>query len=282
MSDEEKKDNSAPWINYRTDNAQRELEKQKQAVNEDVKKAKVRELGGIGDESSGSVKNLAEMKKEAEAQKGKTAVEKFANKKPADTRLIGVDEVKPVKVEKNIHLKSTTALTDPETAKQNLKDASKAQNFGKETLPSRGGGFRGGSGGRGGGFPMGKEPDEMMQEKDKDVINPKDILSKEKGDKTFEIALNQSPAKTSETPKKKSSFMASLDAQIDKAIQNKEKSQDQKSKPEPEKQKGKGILAEIEKKVEAAEKSGVKKSEQKRPDKEVTKQTQIKPTKNGK
>ena len=100
----------------------------------------------------------------------------------------------------------------------------------------------------------------------------------QKGEKPFEVAMN-----VSHPEQKKSSFMASLDAQVDKLNKNKEKEKGDKQKTEPEikKQYGKGILAEIERKVEAVKKSQMKKSSQKLPNKEVAKQAPIKPIKRG-
>lgn len=169
MNEEEKKDNSAWWINYRTDHAERELEREKKSANDETNKAKGKIKAEIGDESGGKRKSIKELVKEAEERKKLSAVEKYTGRKPDS---------------KDIHLKSTSALTDPETAKQNLKDASKAKNFGKETSPSRGGGYRGG------GSPMMREPDEVIKEKHK-TTNPEDILSKKSKEKSFLLAMNE-------------------------------------------------------------------------------------------
>lgn len=170
MNEEEKKDNSAPWINYRTDHAEQQLERGKKAANEDVNKAKGQIKAEVGDATGGDIKNPKEHIKKGKEREGKSFAEKYVKQKTPQTRLLEIDEKKQVLGDKkDLHLKSTSALTDPETAKQQLKDATKAKNFGKETPPSRGG-FRGG------GSPMMREPDETLKEKHKNT-NPEDILS---------------------------------------------------------------------------------------------------------
>lgn len=170
---------------------------EKEAANEKSNKAHGLQRGAIGDETAGSVKDLSQLKKAAAEQIGKTAVEKYVKEKAPQTRLLRVDEQKQISIDKkDIHLKSTTALTDPDTAKQNLKDASKAKNFGKETPPSRGGGFRGG------GSPMMREPDEILKEKNKNT-NPEDILSKKSKGGSILLAMNEehTPATVSRNEK---------------------------------------------------------------------------------
>lgn len=184
MNEEEKKDNSASWINYRTDHAEQQIEREKKAANEDANKAKGQIKAGIGDATGGDVKNPKQHIKEGKEREGKSFAEKYLESKKPQTRLLEAKEKKQITVDKkDLHLKSTTALTDPETAKQNLKDASKAKNFGKETPPSRGG-FRGG------GSPMMREPDEVIKEKHK-TTNPEDILSKKSEEKSFLLAMNE-------------------------------------------------------------------------------------------
>ena len=159
------------------------------AANENTNKEHGLKLGGIGDESGGAVNSLSDVRKKGEEQKGKTFVEKHSKPRAPNPQIQDLGEVKEVEVgKKNIHLKSTTALTDPTTARQNLNDASKAKDFGKETTPPSKGGFRGGSSGRGGGAPMTREPDEILKEKN-DVISPEDLLSKKGRDNSFFQAM---------------------------------------------------------------------------------------------
>lgn len=160
MNEEEKKDISDPRINYRTDWAEKHGER-KEAANEKSNQAQGEKVERVRDAESGKVKTVKEHLLEGKEREGKTFTDRVGKKEPVHSKK-GISEP---------HLKSTTALTDPETAKQNLKDASKAKNFGKETPPSRGGGFRGG------GSPMMREPDEILKEKHKNT-NPEDILSK--------------------------------------------------------------------------------------------------------
>lgn len=244
---------------------------EREAANEKSNQAHGLKREGIGDETGGSVKNLSELKKEAEVQKGKTAVEKYAKSKTPQPRLLEVKEKKQIAGDKkNLHLKSTTALTDPETAKQNLKDTSKAQNFGKEKLPSRGG-FRGG------GSPVMREPEEVIKEKHK-TTNPEDILSQKKGGKPFEVAnaqgKNQPEQKKQESQPQqaqhKSSFKASLDAKVQERVKKQEKVRTEKSVVETEIPKG-GIKAEIAKKLEELKKSTAEKSATKGPKIEIAK-----------
>ena len=225
MSDE--KNNEGKSTNY-SDNIEKE------AANEKSNKAHGLERGAIRDETAGSVKDLSQLKKEAAEQRGKTAVEKYVKEKTPQTRLLRVDEQKQIPIDKkDIHLKSTTALTDPETAKQNLKNASKAQNFGKENPPSRGG-FRGG------GSPMMREPDEILKEKHKNT-NPEDILSQK--DKNPAITAPQQKQQSQpQQAKHRSSFMASLDAKIQEQVSKQDKAQPEKSVVEKPVPKHKGII----------------------------------------
>lgn len=162
MNNEEKKDIPSTQL---VNQEQSQIAKRKISVNEDSNKAHGRAKGEIRDETGGFRKNLKDLTKEVEAKKDMSAVEKYTGRKPvekADT--------------KDLHLKSSTSLTEPETARQNLKGASKANDFGKEKPPSNNM-FRG-SGGRGG-APTMSEPDEILKKKH-DVINPNDILSQQK------------------------------------------------------------------------------------------------------
>lgn len=161
------------------------------AANEKTNKGRGLSLGRIGDESSGAVNSVSDLKKERGEQQGKTFVERLTKPRAPNPQIQDLGEVKEVEAgKKNIHLKSTTALTDPEAARQNLNEASKAKDFGKETTPPSKGGFRGGSSGRGGGAPMTREPDEILKEKN-DVISPEDILSKKGRDNSFFQAMNE-------------------------------------------------------------------------------------------
>lgn len=280
MSDEKNEtDKPQTWVE--------KLESDRAAANEKTNKEHGLQLGGIGDESGGTVNNLSEVKKKGEERQGKTFVERLkpqTEPRAPDPQIQKLGEVKEVEVgKKNIHLKSTTALTDPEAARQNLNDASKAKDFGKEAAPPSKGGFRGGSGGRGGSAPTPREPAEILKEKN-DVISPEDILSKKATEKPFEIAMKGFPVAVNEpnTPSKKSSFMTTLDAQIDKAVKNQVmKDGQQQTKPEPQQPKQKGVMAEIEKKVAAVKKSGGNKPAQKLPNQEVAQQRPIKPIKRG-
>lgn len=171
MNEEEKKDNSAPWINYRTDNAEQELARQKRSANEDVNKSKKRGLAEMGDATGGEVKTKKQILKEGMESQGKGFAEKYGKEKSPQTRLLKVDEQKEFTInKKDLHLKSSTALTHPEESRQNLKGVDKAQNIGKTTTPTRGGGFRGG------GIPQIDEPDEILKKKQK-ALSAKDILS---------------------------------------------------------------------------------------------------------
>lgn len=189
MNEDEKKDNSAPWINYRTDNAERELSRRRKAANEDSNKAKGYKQAEIGDAAGGEVKTQKEIIKEGEERKGKNFREKYT--KTPDPRLLEKEVTKEAIFDKkDLHLKSSSALTEPETAKQNLDRATKLKPITNEPHPSRGN-FRGGTSGRGGGFPMMREPDEMLKEKEKDEgIDPKDILSKKAKKENLITAMN--------------------------------------------------------------------------------------------
>lgn len=260
MSDK-KKDLSDPRINYRNDWVAKHGER-KDAANAKSNQAQGKKIGRVKDADGGKVKTVDEHLIEGKEREGKPMAEKVREHKPLASQ----------KDTKDIHLKSSTSLTEPETAKQNLKGASKANDFGKEKPPSNDM-FRG-SGGRGG-TPTMSEPDEILKKKN-EVINPEDILSKKKMEKPFEVAMN-----VVQKPVKSSSFMASLDAKIQKVSKNEAKNNHQKSPQEPYKPKQKGILAEIEKKVEAVKIAAASKSAQKLPKQEVAKQAPVKPIKRG-
>lgn len=260
MSDEEKKDISDPRINYRNDWAEKHGERN-EAANEKSNQAQGKKVERVRDAESGKVKSFEKLIEEGKEQKGKTFADRVGKKEPVHSKK-GITDP---------HLKSTTALTDPETAKQNLKDASKAQNFGKENPPSRGG-FRGG------GSPMMREPDEILKEKHKNT-NPEDILSHKKTEKPFEIAMNttekvqpeqQKQESQPQQAKHKSSLKASLDAKVQELIKKQEKAPAEITVAETVIPKREGIKAEIARKVEELKKSPAEKSNQKTPKPEKT------------
>lgn len=170
--DLEKKDKSDPRINYRDDWAETHGSR-KEAANEKSNQAKGEKIERIRDADGGKIKTLNDHLIEGEEQKGKTFADRVGKK----------EAILPREKIKDPHLQSSTALTHPEEAKQNLKGADKARNIGKPTTPSRGGSFRGG------GAPQIDEPDEILKKKSR-ALNPEDILSRQKGEKSFEVAVN--------------------------------------------------------------------------------------------
>ncbi len=171
--DLEKKDKSDPRINYRDDWAEIHGSR-KEAANEKSNQAKGEKIERIRDADGGKIKKLNDHLIEGEEQKGKTFAEQVGKKEPIYSR-------KPPSKD---HLKSSTALTHPEEAKQNFKRATEPRTNVKSNSPMRGGGFRGG------GAPQIDEPDEILKKKGK-ALNPEDILSMQKGEKPFEVALNE-------------------------------------------------------------------------------------------
>jgi hypothetical protein len=277
MSEEEKKDLSDPRINYRDDWAETHGERN-EAANEKSNQAKGEKIERIRDADGGKVKSVQTHLEEGKMREGKKFSEKVGKaeilkEQPKNIivdKLKQVDDVpaKPkmqqqglIPRDNNLHLKSTTALTDPEPTKQKLNDAFKAKNFGKETPPSRGGGIRGG------GSPMMREPDEILKEKHK-TTNPEDILSQKKVDKPFEVATNMKDKVQPEQKKQesqpqqaqhKSSFLKSLDTKIQEQVSKQGKSQSEKSIAEKPIQKHEGIISKLEKKVEAVKKATAEK-----------------------
>jgi hypothetical protein len=172
MSDEEKKDISDPQINYRTDHAEQEVRK-KEAANAKTNKAKGIKPAEIGDATGGEVRSQKEHLIEGKERKGKSMAERFVKGKKPSSTLSEIKEVNEIStVNKDLHLKSTTSLTDPETAKQNLKGTSKLGNTGTKTPTFRG---RGGA-------PITKDPSEIIREKQK-LDTPNDIISKNESGK---------------------------------------------------------------------------------------------------
>ncbi|MCW5921439.1 MAG: hypothetical protein KIS77_03790 [Saprospiraceae bacterium] len=279
MNEEEKKDISDPRINYRTDWAETHGERREPA-NEKSNQAKGEKIERVRDADGGKVKSVEQILQEGKKQEGKLFKERIGKaetlKPPKEVmtdKLVeqnkGVPSEPKKKTQalfhgdKDLHLKSTTALTDPETAKQNLKDASKAKNFGKETPPSRGGGFRGG------GSPMMREPDEILKEKHKNT-NPEDILSQK--DKKPAVTLPQQKQESQpQQAKHKSSFMASLDAKIQEQVGKQDKAQPEKPVAEKPVPKREGIISKIEKKVDAVKKATAEQPKPKAPKTEIAK-----------
>jgi len=222
MNEEEKKDNSDPNINYRTDWAETHAVR-KEAANEKSNQARGQKLERVRDAEGGKIKSVETHLIEGEERKEKTMAERVSKAEPIQSK-------KPIK---DLHLKSTSALTDPETAKQNIKGADKARNFGKKTSPARGG-FRGGA-------PMFNEPNEIIKEKHKPV-NPGDILSKKSKEKPFLLAMNdeKKPVITNHEQKQKphQQFKEEPKSQHKAAQENleqKQKAQSKSFKPAPAK-----------------------------------------------
>lgn len=191
MSEEAKKDNSAPWINYRTDHAEEQLARERKSANEDANKAKGLKQAEIGDALGGEVKTQKQILKAGVESQGKAFAEKYLEGKTPESRIKEMEVTKEAVFDKkDLHLKSTTTLTDPDTVKQNLKSISNRE----KSLPENPT-FRGGPNGRGGGAGGGlfKEPDEILKEKN-DALDPKDLLSQKHNDKQQKQETQQQQA----------------------------------------------------------------------------------------
>lgn len=282
MSEEEKKDLSDPRINYRDDWANTHGERN-EAANEKSNQAQGEKIERVRDADGGKVKSVEQILQEGKQQEGKPFTERIGKaetlKPPKEVTIEKlVEQNKGVPSEpkkktqalfrgdKDLHLKSTTALTDPEPVKQKLNDAFKAKNLGKETQPSRGG-FRGG------GSPMMREPDEILKEKHKNT-NPEDILS-QKDKKPIITPPQQEQKSQPQQTKHRSSFMASLSAKIEEQGKKQEKGE----KPIEPTPKREGIIAKLEKKVEEVKKSTAEKPASKEAKIEIAKSTPKPPTK---